>query len=108
MLNIKEMVQLENHIKIDNKKFIILHDDDDLNEIFKSKEKIRSLKKIYKPSFVFLSKDQVKKLNECGVKDTTIPDYYFAEELRERSEERRVGKESKVGGGGRVVEVRGR
>lgn len=82
MLYIKEMVQLENHIKIDNKKFIILHDDDDLNEIFKSKEKIRSLKKIYKPSFVFLSKDQVKKLNECGVKVTTIPDYYFAEELR--------------------------
>lgn len=86
MDHIKEMVQLENHIKIDNKKHVIISNEEDISQLITNKDRIDSCKKIYKPSYVFLNTEEFKELNNRNIEIVTIPEYYFASELKEVGE----------------------
>ena len=79
--HVKEMIQLQYHIKIDDIKYIILYNDSDLEKIIGSK-RINECKKVFKPSFVFLNTEQEKMFQKNNVDIITIPEYYFANELR--------------------------
>jgi adenine-specific DNA-methyltransferase len=82
--HIKEMVQLEHGVSIDNENYILLFSDDHADEIEKNKNKLSKCKCMYISSQVLLSSSQEKIFNEIGFK--TIPDYYFEEELSEVGE----------------------
>jgi adenine-specific DNA-methyltransferase len=86
MNHIKEMVQLENHIKIDNEKYIIFYNEDDVFQLIKDKDRLNKCEKIYKPSYIFFDTKQLKEINNCGIEVITIPEYYFANELKEVGE----------------------
>ena len=82
--HIKEMVQLEHGISLDNNEYILLLSDEDADELEKNEEKLANCKGIYISSSVFLTRKQQTKFS--GVLQTKIPDYYFEEELREVGE----------------------
>lgn len=81
---IREMVQLENLISLDNEKYLILLTDEDADELERHPEKLEKCKGIYISSQVFLTSSQEKMFEGISVKQ--IPDYYFEDELREVSE----------------------
>ena len=80
--HIKEMIQLQHHIKVDNSKYVILYNDEDLKKIINSKSIINKCEKVFKPSFVFLNSEQENVFQEKNIDVITIPEYYFANELR--------------------------
>ena len=86
MNHIKEMVQLENHIKIDNEKYIILYNEDGVLQLIKDEDRLNKCKKIYKPFYIFFDTEQLKEINNRGIEVITIPEYYFANELKEVGE----------------------
>ncbi|WP_051476289.1 site-specific DNA-methyltransferase [Heyndrickxia ginsengihumi] len=82
MNHITEMIQLEYHLKIDQQNFIILKDDEEKDRLFQSLESLKNYKKVFKPSYVFFTTKELKKIQEFEIEVVTIPDYYFADELR--------------------------
>lgn len=82
--HIKEMIQLENGISLEDGKYLLILNDADAENIEKDEELIRNCKAVYISSAVFLNKRQQNILS--GVEIITIPDYYFEEELREVGE----------------------
>lgn len=86
MNHIKEMVQLENHIKIDNKKYVILNNEEDMIQFMKDKKRLDNCKKLYKPSYIFFNTQQFREINDRGIEVITIPEYYFSSELKEVGE----------------------
>lgn len=85
MDHIKEMIQLDNHIHLDNKVYTLITTDSELAEFIAS-DKINNCKKIYKPSFVFFSTRELSILKDMEIEVITIPEYYFATELKEVGE----------------------
>lgn len=86
MEHIGEMIQLEYHISLDFKENVLIKDDDEKFEFFAEESNLNTCKKIFKPSFVFLSTKEINKIQELGIEIITVPDYYFAKELREVGE----------------------
>jgi adenine-specific DNA-methyltransferase len=86
MDHIKEMVQLENHIKIDNEKYIILYKENDVHKLIQDKDRMNKCKRIYKPSYILFNTEQLKEINKREIEVITIPEYYFASELKEIGE----------------------
>lgn len=82
--HIKEMIQLENHIKIDNEAYIVLLTDEDAEKFIP--EITDKCKKIYREGSVLLDSETELKLRKLGVEIIKIPEYYFAKELREAGE----------------------
>ncbi|MFD1404912.1 hypothetical protein, partial [Robinsoniella peoriensis] len=82
--HIKEMVQLEHGISLDNDEYALLLSDEDADELEKNEEKLSKCKGIYVSTSVFLTREQKSKFD--GISITNIPDYYFEEELREVGE----------------------
>ena len=82
--HIKEMVQLEYGVSLDNDQYVLLLSDDDADELEKNKEKLRKCKGIYISSGVLLTSKQMKLFSEKSL--ITVPDYYFEEELKEVGE----------------------
>ena len=79
MEHIKELIELQYHIEIDNKKFIILDDEEKLSE---SIEKIAEDGKLFLSSGMFLSRKDQKALEDKNIEVIEIPEYYFRNELR--------------------------
>jgi adenine-specific DNA-methyltransferase len=82
--HIKEMVQLEHGISIDNDKYHIILTDEDADRIEQEWENYKNCKVIYVSKNVLLTAKQNKLFSSVDVK--TIPDYYFENELREVGE----------------------
>lgn len=80
---IKELIELEHHIEIDDKKYIILDDED---EIESALARVEAGGKIFVASGIFLSRSDQRIIEEKGVNLIEIPEYYFREELREVGE----------------------
>lgn len=85
MQHIKEMIQLENQIHLDNEKYVLVTNDVQLEEFIKS-NKINKCKKLFKTSFVFFSTEELGILKNKDIKVITVPEYYFARELKEVGE----------------------
>ena len=83
MKNIKELIELEYSIEIDEKKYIIVNDEDKLDEII---SKIENNGKLFISSGIFLSRSNQRILEEKRVNIIEIPEYYFRDELKEVGE----------------------
>lgn len=82
--HIKEMVQLEHMVKIDDKNYILLLDDAQADDLEKNWDSYDNLKGIYISKNVLLTSSQNELFNTIEMK--VIPDYYFNFELREVGE----------------------
>lgn len=79
--HIREMVQLEHGINLDNRQYVIIMGDDEADALEENWSEYPDLKGIYMSSDVLLTAAQ-QSLFE-GIELNIIPEYYFEEELRE-------------------------
>ena len=82
--HIVEMIQLEYGMQIDNKKYVLIMDDDEMDEFECNINSYDDLKAVFINQDVMLSTSQEKLLNDINT--YTIPDHYFDFELREAGE----------------------
>lgn len=80
----KEMIELQHGIKVDGKKYVMIMDDDEMDEFEKHFSDYSDLKAVYINQDVLLSTSQEKML--ADVNTYIIPDCYFDFELREAGE----------------------
>lgn len=81
--HIKELIELEYHIEIDNEKYIILEDEEQLDKMI---ETIKEDGKLFISSGILLSRGSQRKLTEKNVSIINIPEYYYRIELKEIGE----------------------
>ena len=79
--NIKEMVQLEHGIDIDNERHFIILTDEDADKMEQEWDKHDSCETLYISKNVLLTTSQNRLFSNVDIK--TIPDYYFDSELRD-------------------------
>ncbi|MCM1253638.1 MAG: site-specific DNA-methyltransferase [Clostridium sp.] len=82
--HIEEMIQLKYGIKIDNKKYVIIMNDEEMDDFEKSFADYKDLQAVFINQDVLLSASQEKMLR--NVNAYIIPDCYFDDELREAGE----------------------
>lgn len=80
----KEMIELQEGVKIDNNNYVMILDDDMMDEFEMKFSNYHNLKAVYINQDVLLSTSQEKLLKD--VKTIIIPNYYFDFELREAGE----------------------
>lgn len=83
MEHIKELIELEYHIELDGKRYLIIEDEDKLAETM---EKIENNGSLFVRSGIFLSRSNQRILDEKQVNVIEIPEYYFRDELKEVGE----------------------
>ena len=84
LTHIREMIQLEHGIKIDNQKYIVIMNDEEMDDFEKNIGNYPQLKAVFINQDVFLSSSQEEMLE--NIDTYIIPDYYFDFELREAGE----------------------
>lgn len=82
--HIRAMIQLEHGIKIDDQKYVIIMDDEEMDAFEKNIGNYPQLKAVFINQDVFLSSSQEEML--ASIDTYIIPDYYFDFELREAGE----------------------
>ncbi len=82
--HIKEMIQLEYGVKVDNFKYVMIMDDEEMDDFEKNYPTYTELKAVFINQDVMLTTSQEKMLQDIDVK--IIPDCYFDFELREVGE----------------------
>lgn len=82
--HIREMIQLEHGIKIDDQKYVIIMDDEELDAFEQNIGNYTKLEAVFINQEVFLSSSQEAMLE--NIDTYIIPDYYFDFELREAGE----------------------
>ncbi|MGO5230954.1 site-specific DNA-methyltransferase [Thermoguttaceae bacterium LCP21S3_D4] len=80
----KEMIQLQYGVKVDNHKYIMIMDDDEMDEFEKHFDEYKDIEVVFINQDVLLSTSQEKLLQNINTK--IIPDCYFDFELREVGE----------------------
>lgn len=83
---VKEMVQLENHIRIDGMNYIILLTDEEADTLENNPDMLANCNIVYHSSGVLISKKLKQLIISNGVEFYEIPDCYFAKELSEVGE----------------------
>lgn len=84
LAHIREMIQLEYGIKIDDQQYVIIMDDEEMDAFEADFSSYTRLKAVFINQDVLLSASQTKLLE--GIDSYIIPDYYFDFELREAGE----------------------
>lgn len=82
--HIREMIQLEHGVKIDDQKYVIIMDDEEMDAFEQNIENYPDLRVVFINQEVFLSSSQEAMLE--NIDTYIIPDYYFDFELREAGE----------------------
>ena len=82
--NIVEMIQLQYGVKVDGKKYIIIMDDDEMDNFEKKFTKYDEIQALFINQDVLLSTSQEKLI--ASINTYIIPDCYFDFELREAGE----------------------
>lgn len=82
--HIAEMIQLEQGIKLDNKSYIMIMNDEEADELEQNWSQYTDIKAIYVAQDVLLTASQEALFGTADVH--IIPDYYFNFELREAGE----------------------
>lgn len=82
--HIKEMIQLQYGVKVDNQKYIMIMDDDEMDEFEKQFDEYKDIEVVFINQDVLLSTSQEKLLQNINTK--IIPNCYFDFELREVGE----------------------
>lgn len=78
--HIKEMIELENAVEIDNDKYVLLLTDEEA-DAFEQDMKNKDLKKVYIDSTIMLSGKALSYLDDKKVEVIPIPDYYFYKDI---------------------------
>ena len=82
--HITEMIQLEHAVKIDNKRYVMILDEEDADDLAEHISDYPELKAIYAAKDVLFTTEQQTALN--GIPIHILPDYYFEFELREEGQ----------------------
>lgn len=83
MDHIRELIELEHALEIDGRKYIIISDEDKLDNIISD---IEDGGKLFVKSGIFLTRNHQRLLEEKDVSIIEIPEYFFREELKEIGE----------------------
>lgn len=82
--HMKEMIQLQYGVKVDNQKYIMIMDDEEMDELEKHFNDYENIEAIFINQDVLLTTSQEKLLKNINTQ--IIPDCYFDKELREVGE----------------------
>lgn len=83
-LHIKEMIELQNAIEIDNEKNVIILNKDDIKRVILDSERYKKVERIWLNQNIILNSEEIKLLNKKGFK--YIPREFFGQELKEAAE----------------------
>ena len=83
LINIKNLIQLENGIKIDNKKIRVYLDEEELDKFSINQNELNICEKVYISSDILLTTEQEKIFEDNNIEVYIIPEYYFEDEIME-------------------------
>ncbi|MEG1009745.1 MAG: site-specific DNA-methyltransferase, partial [Clostridia bacterium] len=83
LINIKNLIQLENGIEIDDNQIRIYLDEYELDTFSNNKEALKVCDKVYISSDILLTSKQEKIFRDNNIKVYVIPEYYFKDEIME-------------------------
>ena len=83
LINIKNLIQLENGIQIDDNKIRIYLDEDELDEFSLDKNDLNNCDKVYISSDILLTSEQEQIFSNNNIEVYIIPEYYFEDEIKE-------------------------
>lgn len=83
LINIKNLIQLENGIEIDDNKIRVYLDEDELDTFSKNQKELDICKKLYISSDILLTQNQENIFKNNNVEVYIIPEYYFEDEIME-------------------------
>ena len=83
LVNIKNLIQLEKGIEIDDNKIRIYLNEDELDTFSNNKEAMNVCDKVYISSDILLTSKQEKIFEDNNIEVYVIPEYYFKDEIME-------------------------
>lgn len=83
LVNIKNLIQLENGIDIDDKTIKILMTEDLVDKFSENEKELDECQRLYIPSDVLLTSEQEEILKNNNIEVYNIPEYYFSKEIME-------------------------
>lgn len=83
LVNIKNLIQLENGINIDDKKIKVIFDEKAIDEFSSKIDEVIKCEKLYISSDILLTAKQTKLFKDNNIEIFVIPEYYFDEEIKE-------------------------
>ena len=83
LVNIKNLIQLENGIEIDDNKIRVYLDEEELDKFSTNKEKLEICEKVYISSDILLTSEQEEIFENNNIEVYIIPEYYFEDEIKE-------------------------
>jgi len=81
--NIKNLIQLENGIKIDDKKIKVIFTEEEIDELSENVEEVEKCEKLYISSDVLLTAKQENLFKNYNIEVIVVPEYYFDKEIKE-------------------------
>ena len=78
------MIELQNHIEIDNKKYVLILNKSDFNKYVMDPDVYEQIEKIWVNQNIVFGSDQLKLLRAKNFK--YVPREFFGQELREAAE----------------------
>lgn len=82
--HIKEMIELENAIDIDNERYVVIFNRDDFKKYVLDENKFKKIKKLWVNQNIIFDANEIKLLSEKDFK--YLPGEYFSQELKEAAE----------------------
>ncbi|MGI6324942.1 MAG: site-specific DNA-methyltransferase [Bacilli bacterium] len=83
MVNIKNLIQLENGIKIDDKIVRVILTEKEIDMFTSNKNELNECEKLYISSDILLTSKQSQIFKDYNIELFIIPEYYFEDEIRE-------------------------
>lgn len=86
LANIKNLIQLENGINIDDKSIKVFLDEEEFDKMTANKDALDECNKVYISSDILMTSEQEKILENNNIDVFAIPEYYFKDEIVEVTE----------------------
>ncbi len=86
LTNIKNLIQLENGINIDDKSIKVFLDEEEFDKMTADKDALDECDKVYISSDILMTSEQEKILENNNIDVFAIPEYYFKDEIVEVTE----------------------
>lgn len=83
LFNIKNLIQLENGISVDDEKIRIILNEEEIDRFSISAEEVKKCERLYISSDILLTAQQVQVFEDNNVEVYIIPEYYFDNEIKE-------------------------
>ena len=83
LINIKNLIQLENGIEIDDNKIRVYLDEDELDKFSRNQSELDVCEKVYISSDILLTSMQESIFKNNNIEVYIIPEYYFEDEIME-------------------------